>query len=250
MVGALLAALLLAAVPAWTPDTRAARAFAATRPGTVSYAVRTPCGAWDRAPDRVVPTASLLKPLLLVAYLRRPEVRSRALTARERTLLGPMIRRSANAPANDLVARLGAAAIERAARRSGLRRFRLRSPWGVSDTTARDQARFWLTIDRRVPPRHRAYARTLLGGVVPSQRWGVAEVAPRGWRLYFKGGWGGSTGWAGHQSALLVRGRERVSLSILTRDQGSHAAGTRTLEGVARRLLRGLARAAAVCAPL
>jgi hypothetical protein len=249
VVGALWAAALLAGAPAWSPDTEAAAAFARTRPGAVSYSVRTPCGEWGRAQDRVFPSASLLKPLLLVAYLRRPGVRSRALTRRERALLGPMIRRSANEPANELVVRLGAAAIERAARRAGLRRFRLRSPWGVSDITARDQARFWLRIDRRVPPRHRAYARALLGGVVPAQSWGVADVAPRGWRLYFKGGWGRGGGWAHHQSALLTRGPERVSLSILTRDQGSHAAGTATLRGIARRVLRGLARARAICAP-
>jgi hypothetical protein len=161
-----------------------------------------------------------------------------------------MIRRSANDPASELVVRLGERAIERAARRSGLPRFRLRSPWGTSEITARDQARMWLTIDRRFPPRHRAYALGLLRGIVPWQRWGVAEVAPRGWTLHFKGGWGRGTGWADHQSALLTHGRERVSLSILSTQQGSHAAGEATLRGVARRLLHGLAGTSAVCRAL
>jgi hypothetical protein len=30
--------------------------------------------------------------------------------------------------------------------------------------------------------------------VIPSQRWGVGRVRPRGWSIYFKGGWGAGTG--------------------------------------------------------
>jgi hypothetical protein len=65
-------------------------------------------------------------------------------------------------------------------------------------------------------------------------------VRPRGWRLYFKGGWGTGTGVTDHQSALLTRGGRRVALSILTYGSGSHVYGKQTLRGVARRLLRGL----------
>ena len=82
---------------------------------------------------------------------------------------------------------------------------------------------------------------------MPSQRWGVARAVPRGWTLHFKGGWGSGTGWVDHQSALLTRGRRRVAISILTRDDGTHAAGNRTLRGVARRLSRGLGRDERLC---
>ena len=81
----------------------------------------------------------------------------------------------------------------------------------------------------------------LLRTVVHTQRWGIAEVAPPGWTLYFKGGWGSGRGLVDHQVALLQRGRERVSVAILTTVSGTHRDGKRTLRGVARRLLRGLA---------
>jgi hypothetical protein len=115
-------------------------------------------------------------------------------------------------------------------------------PWGISRITAADQTRFFLAIDRLMPPRHRAYGMRLLERIVPSQRWGIARVRPPGWRLYFKGGWGSGTGWVDHQVALLTRGDERVSIAILTQFDGSHAYGKETLRGIAKRLLRGLAR--------
>jgi hypothetical protein len=112
--------------------------------------------------------------------------------------------------------------------------------WGHSRITAEDQARFFLRIDRLVPPRHRRYARYLLASVVPRQRWGIARVAPTGWQLYFKGGWGSGTGLVDHQVALLRNGDERVSVAILTEGNASHTDGKLTLRGLARRLVRGL----------
>ena len=40
--------------------------------------------------------------------------------------------------------------------------------------------------------------------------------------------------------ALLRRGDERIAIAVLTANNGSHAAGKATLEGVFRRLLEGL----------
>jgi hypothetical protein len=77
---ALVAAALLA--PAWTPELKAANRYADGRPGDVSFAVRTERDVWGRALDRQVQSASIVKALLLVAYLRQPDVRSRELTAR------------------------------------------------------------------------------------------------------------------------------------------------------------------------
>jgi hypothetical protein len=112
--------------------------------------------------------------------------------------------------------------------------------WGLSQIDAADQARYFLHIDEYVAPRHRAYAMHLLNTISPAQRWGIARVKPYGWRLYFKGGWGSGTGWVEHQVALLTRGDERVSVAILTHEDGSHRYGTETLRGIALRLLKGL----------
>jgi hypothetical protein len=68
-------------------------------------------------------------------------------------------------------------------------------------------------------------------------------VAPRGWALYFEGGWGSGRGLVDHQVALLTRGRERIAVAVLTSGSPSHRYATRTLRGVFRRLLRPLRRA-------
>jgi hypothetical protein len=75
---------------------------------------------------------------------------------------------------------------------------------------------------------------------VPSQRWGLAQVIPAGWRLHFKGGWGSGTGAVDHQVGLLRRGEHRVSIAVLTTGSPSHAYGKATLRGVSARLLAGL----------
>jgi hypothetical protein len=117
--------------------------------------------------------------------------------------------------------------------------------WGGSSIAAVDQARFFLRVDRLVPARHRRYAMRLLRGVVSTQRWGIAQAVPRGWRIGFKGGWGrGVTREVNHQAGLLTSGRLRVSIAVLTADNPSHAYGAATQQGVAARLLRGLAHAA------
>ena len=225
---------------AWAPGVDAARDYAAERPGVVSFSVRTGDGAWGHRPARGVPAASTLKALLLAAYLRRPMVRRRALRRTERRLLAPMIRRSDNVAATRVRDTLGNARLAHFARRAGMRRFRAHPVWGLSRVDAGGLTTFMLRVDRLTPPRHRAYAMRLLATIVPSQRWGIARVAPRGWRLYFKGGWGSGTGRVDHQVALLTNGDRRVAVAVTTTDNGSHAAGKRTLRGVARRLLRGL----------
>ena len=228
----------------WRPDLRAAKRYALHRHGVIAFAVRTPTRAWGWHAYQTFPSASLVKAILLVAYLDRASVRSRPLRGSDRALLTPMIRRSDNDAASRVLAIDGPRAVYAIARRAGMRRFRLvMGTWGFSRVDAADQSRFFLHIDRLVAPRHRAYAMRLLNTITPVQRWGVARVRPSGWRLYFKGGWGSGTGWVDHQTALLTRGGQRVSLSILTFEDGSHTYGMQTEQGIAARLLRGLARA-------
>jgi hypothetical protein len=202
--------------------------------------VRTEGRVFGHDSTRGVPAASTLKAMLLVAHLRR--LGSRPLRARDRALLAPMVRRSNNVTATRVRDLLGNGRLARFAVRAGMRRFRPHPVWGLSRVDAADLSRFMLRVDRLTPPRHRAYAIRLLRTIVPSQRWGIARVAPRGWKLHFKGGWGSGTGTVDHQVALLTRGKLRVAVAITTTPNGSHAAGKATLRGVAGRLLRGLAR--------
>ncbi len=79
----------------------------------------------------------------------------------------------------------------------------------------------------------------LLASITSSQRWGIGQVARRGWHLYFKGGWGYGTGLLDHQVVLLTRGCARVSVAVLTMYDGSHSYGKATLRAIFARLLRG-----------
>jgi hypothetical protein len=136
---------------------------------------------------------------------------------------------------------VGAGGLERLAARVGMSRFAPAEPvWGESEITARDQTRFFLHIGSYIAARHRAYGMRLLASIVPSQRWGIGEVAPKGWKLYFKGGWGSGTGLIDNQVALLVRGCSRISIAVLTMHDGSHAYGKQTLKVIFQKLLRGL----------
>jgi beta-lactamase class A len=235
------AAARAAPPPHWKPDVAAARAYAAARAGDVSFAVRTARRAWSWRGTTTYRSASVVKAMLLVAYLRRGDVRGRPLRAGERALLDPMVRRSDNRAASAIHARVGLVALSALARRAGMRQFVPHPVWGGSTITADDQARLFLRIDRLVPPRHRRYAMRLLRGVIPGQRWGIAAAVPSGWTIAFKGGWGrGVTRQVDHQAALLTNAGLRVSIAVLTGDNPTDRYGIDTIRGVATRLLRGL----------
>jgi hypothetical protein len=179
--------------------------------------------------------------MLLVAYVRRPDVRRRRLGGSEKRLLAPMIRRSDNATASAIYTRVGDGGLARLARRAGMRRFRPGGPvWGLSQITARDQARFMYRVDRLIPRRHRGYAMNLLATVIRRQRWGMPGAQPSGFRIHFKGGFiPEAAGWKIHQVALLRDGGRRLSLAVLTRFDPTLGYGARTIRGVTRRLFRG-----------
>jgi beta-lactamase class A len=238
IVLAALASPASAAAQRWEPDVAGAAAWAAKRHGTVTLAVRTRDRLYGRGLDRQFPMASVMKAMLMTAYLRRAG--DRPLDAGDRALLRPMIRRSDNVTATHIRNLVGNGALVRLARRAGMTHFLVNPIWGLSLTTVRDQTRFFLRLERLLPQRHRTYALRLLRTIVPSQRWGMGQTIPGGWTLHFKGGWGSGTGAVDHQVGLLRRGDDRVAIAVMTVDNPSHAYGKATLEGVSRRLLRGL----------
>jgi beta-lactamase class A len=224
----------------WQAGVREAREWAATRQGLISFAVRTPAGVAGVDMDRTFVSASVVKAMLLVAYLRQRPVRARPLRRDERALLSPMIRASDNTAATRVRDVVGNAGLARLAHRVGMTRFATAPTWGATRISARDQTRFFLRIDSFVPARHRDYAMELLRTVIGPQRWGIARAVPRDWTIWFKGGWGAGTGAVDHQSGLLRLDGDRVAIAVLTLANPSHAYGRATEEGIARRLLRGL----------
>jgi hypothetical protein len=226
---------------AWKPNMRGAIRYAQSRTGDIAFAVRTRGSFYGYRPDHQEWSASVLKAMLMVAYLDMPSVAGRPLNSRDTGLLWPMITMSDNNAANQVDVIVGNARLSALAARVGMRSFVPVAPiWGESRITARDQTKFFLHIDSYVVPEHRAYAMHLLNSITPSQRWGIGEVAPRGWKLYFKGGWGSGTGLIDHQVALFTRGCARFSIAVLTMDDGSHDYGKETLREMFHILLRRL----------
>lgn len=238
----------LAAIPVpggaaepWRPQVTQATRYAENRAGSVSFAVIAPGGrmyGYRRAAH--VPSASVIKAMFMVAYLRHQDVRNRAIRDSDRALLGPMIKRSDNDAATRVADYLGPQRINRLAELAEMRDFRYTRPWGLSTISARDQVRFFFRLDRYVPERHEGYARYLLSHIVESQRWGIGRVYRPNWRFFFKGGWGSGTGWVNHQVAFLERGDLRIAVAIMTRDSPSHDYASQTLREVAERLLDDL----------
>jgi beta-lactamase family protein len=220
---------------------KAAVNYAHSRTGDIAFAVRLPGAFYAYRPDHQEWSASVLKAMLMVAYLDMPSVAGRPLNSRDTSLLWPMITMSDNNAANQVDVIVGNARLSALAARVGMRSFVPVAPiWGESRITARDQTKFFLNLDSYVVREHRAYAMHLLNSITPSQRWGIGEVAPRGWKLYFKGGWGSGTGLIDHQVALFTRGCSRFSIAVLTMFDGSHDYGKETLRQMFHILLRGL----------
>jgi hypothetical protein len=224
----------------WPQRVAAARQFARHRIGTVSFAIVGEHGHLrGYKPQREFHSASVVKAMLMVSYLRRKSVRHRPLNASERGLLGPMIRRSDNATATAVYDTVGNRGLRRLAQAAHMRDFHPNVVWGLTRISAGDQAFFFYRLRRYIPRRHRRYAFHLLSHIVSYQRWGVPPAKPRGWRVYFKGGFipsGG--GWRINQVARLTRGSRKLGLAVLSQGNPSLEYGAKTVQGVAARLLR------------
>ncbi len=239
VAGIALAAPAVAQAERWRPGLEAAREYAETRAGTISFALRTRHRLYRSDAYRVYRSASVVKAMLLVAYLNHESVRGRKLNGADLALLDPMIRRSDNVAASRVRDFVGNGALEHLADRIRMGRFASTPSWGDTQITAAGQSKLFLRIDRYVVRRHRATAMRLLRTVIGPQRWGIAQAPHPGWTLHFKGGWG-DYGEVDHQIALLRRGKRRIAVAILMTGFPSHDYGKQTLEGIARRLLHGL----------
>ena len=226
----------------WGPRIGRARTYAESRSGSVSFAVVNTDGTLTGYRMRTrVPAASVLKVMFLAAYLRHGSVRDRRLRESDRDLLRPMIIRSDNYAASRIADMVGPRAMYRLAARADMEDFSYTRPWGMSRTSARDQARFMFRLRRYIPDRHEDYGLGLLTRIVDSQRWGIGRVETPGWRKHFKGGWGSGSGAVDHQVVRLAdRPGYRMGMAVMTTSSPSHDYGKDTLRGVFRRLLINL----------
>ena len=218
------------------------REYLKQRAGVVSVGVIDSQGQVRGIHDRRrFVTASVVKAMLLVAYLRKADHEGHGLTRYERGQLGRMIRVSSNRAAWWAYYRIGSARLTRLARRADMDQFSICcSRWTLAYASARDQAKFFRRVERLTPRRFRRYAMGLLSSVVPRQSWGIPRVGrPRGFEVFFKGGWRGTErGRLVHQAALIRYRGTGFSLAVLTDGNPSTIYGIRTIEGVAKRILR------------
>jgi hypothetical protein len=224
----------------WAKRVAAAKRFAAQRQGTVGFAVVDEQGrVRGYNAGKRFESASVVKVMLMLAYLRQGGVRDRDLNDADRDLLAPMIKRSANGPASTIFQRVGAKSLDKLADEAAMKHFSTNPVWGATQITPRGQAEFLFEFEHFIPERHRAYALRLLAEIIPPQRWGIPPAVPQGFQIHFKGGWAPETGgWKVNQVALLTDGDRRLALAVLSRDNPSQGYGHGTIRGVAERLLR------------
>jgi Beta-lactamase enzyme family len=181
--------------------------------------------------------ASVVKAMMLVAYLQMLGARHRGLEAGDRALLYPMIHVSDNNAASAVLAIVGAGALARVARQAGMSDY---APavgwWAFTQTSAADQARFFAALQRLIPSQFYGYARGLLSGIDPSQSWGVPSVARPRWQVFFKGGWLPMEK-VFNQVARLERPEVMFTVAVLTTGEPSMGYGQQTIEGVTASIL-------------
>ncbi|MCW3030733.1 MAG: hypothetical protein JWM66_866 [Solirubrobacterales bacterium] len=182
-------------------------------------------------------SASVVKVMFLTAFLQHLDAVHRGVSALDQSLLYPMIHESNNDDASVVLDRVGSAAVARVARQAGMRDY---SPgvgwWAFTQTSAADQARFFVAIERLIPRRFWPYARGLLAGIEPQQSWGIPEVARPRWQVFFKTGALPSEGLY-HEVARLERGGVTFTVAVMSTGDPSMAYGEETIRGIAARLL-------------
>lgn len=215
-----------------------ARSFLEGRAGAKAFAVLDSTGRLSGLNLRQhFQTASVIKVMFLTAYLQMLSTHHRGLTARDNSLLYPMIHESNNEDASAVLGTVGESAVLRVARQAGMSDY---VPgvgwWAFSQTSAADQARFFYALPRLIPNRFYAYARGLMAGIEPSQSWGFPPVARPRWQVFFKTGALPSVGLF-NEVARLERPGVTFTVAVLSTGDPSMAYGEETIEGVAARLL-------------
>jgi hypothetical protein len=223
-----------------SPRVGAAARFLRARSGYTAFAVVDSEGRTSGVHiHRTFVSASVVKAMLLVAYLRKLDSHHQGLDSGSRSILYPMIHVSDNSAATSTWRRVGDPALYRLAHAAGMTDFSIVGIWARAQISAADQARFFFEMDSLVPRQFRGYARSLLSGIAGFQSWGIPRVARPGWHVFFKGGWRGTgRGQLVHQAARLERGRTRFGMAVMTDGDPSMGYGITTIQGVAARLLR------------
>ena len=195
--------------------------------------------------DRFI-TGSLVKAMLMVAYLRRLDAMGQhSIDPTSNSILYPMINVSDNNAATRCWSIVGNAGLYAVAHAAGMTDFSVDtsaswgSEWGAALLSAADQARFFFEMDSLIPEEFVGYARHLLSTIAGFESWGIPAVArPLGYQVFFKAGWRPSPDiFLVHQAARLEGHGRTFSLAIMTDGDSGMGDGISKIEGATRALL-------------
>jgi hypothetical protein len=187
------------------------------------------------------PTASVVKAMLLVAYLRRLDsLGRRRVDSYSNSFLYPMIHISDNNAATQAWSIVGDSGLYSVAGAAGMTAFSVSGPWRTALLSPADQARFFFEMDSLIPPEFVGYARFLLSTIEPSQSWGIPVIArPLGYQTFFKDGSEPTAmGQLVHQIDRIEGHGQTFSVAVMTDGDPTMQYGIDTIQSVAAALLR------------
>jgi hypothetical protein len=192
-------------------------------------------------------TGSLVKAMLLVAYLRHLDaIGQHYIDSYSASFLFPMINVSDNDSATQCWSIVGNSGLYAVAKAAGMTDFSVDtsaswgSEWGAALLSAADQAKLFFEMDSLVPREFVGYARFLLSSISPQDTWGIPTIArPLGYTVFFKAGWRPSPDvFLVHQAARLSGHRRTFSIAVMTDGDPDMGYGIDTIQGVTATLLR------------
>ncbi|MFC7489626.1 MULTISPECIES: serine hydrolase [unclassified Knoellia] len=194
---------------------------------------------------------STIKVLILVACLRKCQEDAKDLTDEQHKRARRMIQSSDNVATDSLLAWVDTANVQRAAVDLGLKGTEVKGGsaggwWGYSTTTPDDLVTLLDAIalgTAVIHAGHRAYIRHLMAGVVPAQRWGVADPPlPNGVYTETKNGWGPlPDGYRLNSIGRVVGDGRSHTMAILTRSPQGFRYGKETISGLSKIVHEALA---------
>jgi len=213
-----------------------------------AYDDRTGC--WYHLwPGVRVSTASVVKLEIAAAIHLRAQDRNLSVSRWEQDRISPMIRASDDSAATSLWGALGGVrGMSDWGARMGLTDTVETEPkWGLTSTTAEDQARFVhrLMQGDLLEPIRKGLLWLELRNVRPDQSWGIRSGVPAEWDVGHKNGFAPSAccGWRVNSVGYVADpAGGGYSIAILSDGWGSLAEGVPMVEGVARTVAGSLTR--------
>jgi hypothetical protein len=221
---------------------RRAADYLASRTGRTAFAVMDSEGRLSGVHVHwTFVSASVVKAMLLVAYLRRLDAMGqRYVDASSNSFLYPMINVSDNNAATQTWSIVGDSGLYEVAHAAGMTDFSIVGIWADAQISAADQAKFFFEMDKLIPREFVGYARNLLSTIAGYESWGIPAIArPRGYQVFFKGGWRGTgLGQLVHQIGRLEGHGKVFSVAVMTDGDPSMGYGIDTIQGVTAALLQ------------